>query len=380
MKPRFAIDLLWVRYGKIGGGVAVVINLLDGLIKTQEDFEAYLIITEDNLELFERYSADSRFKIVSIESKSDDRKKTVWLQNIALAGQLKKHGVSICLEPDNYIPILRKGKVDYITVIHDLQALHYPDNFSRSKRVWLKINWINALAFSKKIIAISEFTKNDIINHFHIRKEKITVVYDPININEDEIADFSICKERFGIEEKEYFYTVSSMGKNKNLETLLDMMKVLKQRGNKRKLVISGIGEGEPKKRLISIAEEKGIEEQISLTGFVNNDIRNTLYKHCAAFLFPSVFEGFGMPPLEANLFGARVITTKLTSIPEATQNSVEYVEDAYDGVEWANKLDENVSDNIKAIDFSKYEITNIAEQYLKVIDSVASLRQRGEK
>ena len=79
----------------------------------------------------------------------------------------------------------------------------------------------------------------------------------------------------------------------------------------------------------------QGLEQEVTLTGFVDSAERNALYQHCRAFLFPSVFEGFGMPPIEAMLFGTVVITTDRTCIPEVTQGKANYVKDPYDVQEW---------------------------------------------
>ena len=366
----FAIDLVWARYGSIGGGVAVVINLLDGLIALDDEYLVYLVVTKDNKKLFAKYLKDRRFRSIVANVNSLNRIQTVFYQNFILAKALKRNGIRICLEPDNYIPVINRGKINFIAVIHDLQALHYPQNFSLKKRLWLKLNWFIAFKYSKKIIAISKFTKDDILSHFKVCGQ-ITVVYDPINISMNELADFEKVEKSFGIEKKEFYYTVSSMGANKNLITLLKMIKVLKEKGVNKKLVISGVGSVMDLKSFNLLIENMGIKDCVVTTGFVDNAIRNTLYKNCEVFLFPSIFEGFGMPPLEAALFGAKVITTKKSGIPEVTQNALIYINNPIDPQEWANKVLAIEKLKTHCIDYTLYNKDVIAKKYLDVIMSL---------
>lgn len=366
----FAIDLIWVRYGKIGGGVAVVLNLLDGLLSLKNKFKIYLVVTKDNRLFFSKFIKDERFNEIVVNVNSLNRKQTVLYQNVFLASLLKKKGIGICLEPDNYIPIINRGNIKYITVIHDLQGMHYPRNFTLAKNLWMRLNWKNAFHFSKKIVAISNFTKKDILSFFNVRCD-IQVIYNPICFYNDGKVEFESFAEKLGIKKYDYYYTVSSMDANKNLITLLKMMKILKDRGIRKKLVISGVGTGKKLDMFISIVNDMDIADKIVMTGFVSSSIRDSLYEHCELFLFPSIFEGFGMPPLEAAYFGSKVLTTKMTSIPEATQNAVGYVDNPFDAVEWAEKVLSKDKLQMRTVDFDLYSNVIIAEQYLKAIESL---------
>ena len=153
---------------------------------------------------------------------------------------------------------------------------------------------------------------------------------------------------------------VSSLLPHKNITTLLDVMKRIKDENIDlpKQLIVSGVG-GKSREPLTEKIKEFGLEDNIQLTPFIENNERNALYKHCKAFLFPSVFEGFGMPPIEAMMFGTPVVTTRKTSIEEVTLGKADYVNDPYDVKECS--LDD-------AIDFDVYEIKRIAKQYLDLI------------
>ena len=116
--------------------------------------------------------------------------------------------------------------------------------------------------------------------------------------------------------------------------------------------------------------EDRGLTGEVTLTGFVDNAERNALYKYSRAFLFPSVFEGFGMPPIEAMLFGTVVITTKRTCIPEVTQDRANYVSDPYDVQEWIRVMSSPV-DRISEVDFSAYDQKRLTRQYFELLSRV---------
>ena len=154
---------------------------------------------------------------------------------------------------------------------------------------------------------------------------------------------------------------------HKNLATLIRMIEKLVDSNHKLpdKLVVSGV-DGNAASELKKMICEKKLEEHIILTGFVSNEERNTLYRNCHTFLFPSVFEGFGMPPVEAMLFGSRVVTTRCASIPEVTQGKAVYVDNPFDENEWIEKISQE--HQTQQLDFEVYSPERISRQYLHVL------------
>ena len=128
------------------------------------------------------------------------------------------------------------------------------------------------------------------------------------------------------------------------------------------KLLISGVN-GNAAEELKKQIRDMNLQDAVILTGFVSNEERNALYQNCHTFLFPSVFEGFGMPPIEAMLFHTRVITTRCASIPEVTQGKAVYVDDPYDVDEWIDKLLGRQGQ--ESMDFSVYDPERISKKYL---------------
>ncbi len=362
-----AIDLLWVRPGKVGGTEPYIRNLLKGMCGLDDAFRFVLICSKDNADTFEEYLKDDRItRIIANVESAGIGKRIIW-QSLFQNGLLRKNGIRYCFTPVYCRPVFNGG-IRYINTIHDIQAYHYPQ-YHPLYEVWFsKLNWIIDRFLSDHIIAISEFVKKDLMDTYHFKSDKIDVIYNPILIDKNEIVPFEKIGSEYGISQGEYYYSASQLIPHKNFITLIKVFEKIKKEGADLpcKLVVSGI-RGNAADDLNRELKEKGMEDCVIFTGFVDNAVRNSLYANCRAFLFPSVFEGFGMTPIEAMYLGARVITTKCASIPEVTQNKAWYVDDPYDPDEWISKM-KSLPETMEMPDFDAYDEKRISKEYLEVI------------
>lgn len=363
---RIGINVLWVRPGKNGGTESYIRNILDGLTwYAPRDDKFYLYVSKDNVASFDHYFNREPFekRICNVNTCSQSRR-VIW-ENTHLSKMGMKDHLDIWFMPVYSRPFFMSKKIPVVTVIHDLQAFHYPEYFSRGRNLFFRLSWWWDCRTSAKIVTISEFCKKDILSHYPMPEERIQVIYNPI-ITEPSEYDFRILSEKFGIRKKDYYYTVSSLAKHKNLITLLKAVKKLAEMGEGRKLLISGVkvnGENE----ILRYVEENHLEELVVFTGFISNEERDCLYDNCKVFLFPSVFEGFGMPPIEAMRRGAPVVTTREASIYEVTQGKAEYVENPFDEKEWAALISSVRTAKYEKYDFECYGIKNIMKQYIEL-------------
>lgn len=369
---KFAIDLLWVRKGKIGGTESYVKNLLDGMVENinSSNDKMFFLVSKDNKMDFLKYSSCNNIEIIVCNIYSKSVWKRILWQNLYLGGILKRRGIKICFEPIYSKPIFGVKGIDFVTTIHDLQALHYPEYQGFLKLLWLKFSWKNSILTSKKIIAISRFVYEDIVKEYKVDKKKIHIIYNPIKIEENEIEEFSKITEKYHIRRKEYYYTVSSLLPHKNLITLIKMMNyiVKKNLNLPQKLVISGVGDESDINKVISIYH---LSKNIIFTGFISNAERNSLYRNCNIFLFPSLFEGFGMPLIEASFMGCKIITTNCTAIPEISQGKLIYVKNPKDEKEWIKVIEKEKIEDDRRIDYSIYDYKRIGKKYLSLIKKV---------
>lgn len=368
----FAIDLLWLRSGKVGGSESFARNLIQGLLDTSDEFTCYLLASLDEIDSFRRYEKDPRFICVSCDVRSETIGRRIVWENLHLGKLLREQGIRTLLEPVYSLPILGMRGVECYTVIHDIQAVHFPQYFSKGKRLWLELSWKMDGYHSRKVIATTEYSRNDIGARYPKIKGKLTTIPIPISMNKAAASEDSENWKELGVKTEGYYYIVSSLLPHKNLLTVVQAMALIPEE-ERRVLMISGVG-GDQEQQLLEEIEKLRLSKYVKLLPFVSNEMRNLFYQNCAVFLFPSIFEGFGMPPVEALMMERPVITTRCTSLEEVTLGFAEYVEQPSDPQEWAKAIMEvqnRKPDKEKAVRIRKelekqYQPVSIAEHYLK--------------
>lgn len=374
---KVAIDLTWVRHGIVGGTEAYATNLVDGFATIcPTDIQFYLLTAKDQGDLFVRFSHEPNMEILECPTTSASRtKRTLW-QNFAMSELLRKNEISICIEPVYQKPPLASKKIHFITTVHDLQAAHYPEYFSKVRCIWMKFGWKSAISTSDYIIVTSEFVRQDILSRYRVSEDKLVINYDPVTIDTSDVAPMERLQE-LGATAGEYYYIVTSLLPHKNVDTVIRALGKLKAKNSPafRKLIVSGVG-GKSRESLLSLAEENGIGQDILLTPFISVAERNLLYQNCKTYLFPSLFEGFGMTPIEAMLSGVPVLSSKESCTYETTGGILTYVENAKDADEWAAALEKGVcAPPRKAVEtlVAAYSKESVASRYLPLIRRLAA-------
>ena len=232
-----------------------------------------------------------------------------------ILNDIEKDNIDIYHGLSHELPIgIEDTKIKTIVTIHDLIYLRYPNLFSS---VDLKIydkKFRSACERADKIIAVSKQTKKDIINYFSIDEQKIEVIYQGCNkaFKKSDYDNYELIKNKFGLFD-EYLLYVGSIEERKNLLTLLEALKDIP----KKKLIIIGDGNNY-KKKCVSFINNNNLNSRTLILSGLKIEEMATIYKHAEMLIYPSIFEGFGIPILEALYSKIPVITSKGGCFSEA--------------------------------------------------------------
>ncbi len=193
-----------------------------------------------------------------------------------------------------------------VMTVHDLNQVHEQPAGSRKLARYMG-RMTPKIAGADRIVAISAFVKADILRVFPEAAGKVSVIYNG--------TDFTTApaghQPRF-MPPGRFLFAVGMVCPKKNFHVLVPLL-----RGNDYTLVIAGVLKGDYRQQIMAAATQFGVADRVTVTGPVDQADRDWYYAHCAAFLFPSLAEGFGLPALEAMHHGRPVFLSRLTSLPE---------------------------------------------------------------
>lgn len=212
----------------------------------------------------------------------------------------------------NCAPLIKKNQ---IVTIHDIAVCDVPYVYSRFFRIWYKFMY-RVLTFRlKKIFTVSEFSKKRLHEYFNIPLKRIEVTYNGIDHMKNIKPDEKIFS-KFGIEKNNYVLAVSSLNPSKNFKLILETAKI----SPKINFIIAGGTNS-------TVFKEQGFEitSNVKFIGYVNDEELVALYKYASCFVYPSIYEGFGIPPLEAMYFNCPVILSDIEVFKEIYMDCVLY-------------------------------------------------------
>jgi len=310
-------------------------------------------------------------------------------------------GVDLFFSPHIFLSSV-SGKCKTVTTFHDLSFEMYPEFYSAGKSYWhFSVNPKKQAEKADRIIAVSQSTKDDLVKFYGIESSKIKVIYSGVD-DESKIVDSELrileVRKKYNLPEK-YILYLGTLEPRKNIIGLIKAFELFKKRNPPSplfqrgscvpslskgvrgisgvKLVIAG-SKGWLYKDIFKVANSSFVKDDIIFAGFINDQDKPILYNSAELFVYPSFYEGFGFPPLEAMLCGVPVITSNFSSLPEAVGDAAVMV-DPYNLDELAEAMQMVLADdklrNIliqKGFErVKKFNWKKCAEETLEVLKSI---------
>ncbi len=290
-----------------------VFELTDRIAKMNDDNDYYLFLNKPEFDDY--HSPSPRFKKVLADAPIYSLREQTHFNKI-----LKKYKLDLMHFTHFNAPIFYKGTS--IVTIHDLTLSFYPGNKKRSifHRFGYAITLRSAVNKAKKIITISQNSKKDLKELLGTPEEKIEVIYQGVSDEFKKIDDPIRIKktlEKYGLAGSPFFLYTGVWRSHKNIPNMLKAFKEIRGlTSDDIKLVITG-KEDPYYPEVKALPKELGIEDSVVFTGLVEENELVDLYNAASIYVFPSLYEGFGLPPLEAMACGTPVAASEASSIPE---------------------------------------------------------------
>jgi len=335
---KIGINLL--PYNELGGIAIYIQHLLESLGKLDYKNSFFIFIGRNTLPIFKfNYK---NFYYIETPIDSYRKVKRVIYEQLFFPFLLRKYKIDLLFNPSVSGPIFWPGKK--ISTIHDCAYDIFKEFDTFRSKTYFKLMFYGSVKFFSKIITDSDFSKKEIVKFYKVNSNKIEIVYAATpklpTIN-DKFAEDTLNK--FSIK-KPYFFYVGGWRPRKNLPGLIEGFKLF-QENNKSDwlLVISG----KKDRRFLNLEKnisKNRLEKDVILTGTLSPEEVVALYKKSKALTFPSFYEGFGLPILEAQSLGVPVLTSNISSMPEVAGKGALYVNpyDISDIAKGMEKLAEN--------------------------------------
>jgi glycosyltransferase involved in cell wall biosynthesis len=246
--------------------------------------------------------------------------------SIGLPRYIKRHPLALFHGTNFEVPLWKRCPT--VLTIHDLSALLYPEKHQRRFRYRSRLLLPRMSRTATMIVTPSESVRREVCEHLHVTPEKVVAVPEAARriFRQMSLEQTVATRKRFGVED-EFLLYVGTIEPRKNLLTLVRaFVEILRTTKHRPQLVIAG-KKGWLSDELYAYIKASETSDRILFTGYVTDDELCALYSSCRAFVYPSLYEGFGLPPLEAIACGAPVIASDIGSIREAVGKAARLID-----------------------------------------------------
>jgi len=317
------INLLWMVPGVVGGSETYMTRLLRGLAERDSGLRYTIFalpqFADAHAELASAF--DVKYAPLSGQMKSF----RVAGENSWLAGQCRKHDIDLIHHGGGTMPLIRTTRS--VLTIHDLQYLYFPEYFTRAKLRFLKVMVPRSAEAARLVLVPSQFTRRTVIERLSIDPSIVIVVPHGI-APRAQVEVASDVRERYDLPGPFFVYPAATYP-HKNHLVLLEGFSRLLEVYPDASLVLTGAKGSqewstakEMRHRIDNEVRKRGIDERVKQLGYVSSSDLDALYNEATGLTFPSRFEGFGAPALEAMARACPVIAANATALPEVVADS----------------------------------------------------------
>jgi len=329
---KIGIDIRLIGKKRTGDEV-VIFNLVKNIaqIDANNEFELFTDITDEKIlkEISEQLGivGKNNFKIVSLPAKN----KFTW--NLwTLPKYLRQNPVAV-YHTQYITPWFVPKKIKIVTIVHDISFNFFPQFIKFSDLFFLKALIPISLKRSDRLVGVSQFTRDEIIKFYNINPEKVDYIYDAVGdeflnspageeVSEEKIAEV---RKKYDLPEKFILY-MGTLQPRKNIPQLIEAYAATKNKLGGIKLVICGNRQAYNfDKKIDETVAKNNLSEEVFFPGYIDEKDKRFVFAAAQAFIFPSLYEGFGIPVLEAMSQKIPVLASGIPSLKEIAQNSALY-------------------------------------------------------
>lgn len=293
------------------------LNVLRALSRLQANNHVYTLYLRTPWRISEDLPADTsqgwNFRVL--------RAPLLWAQ-LRLPLELRHHPQDVYFFPTAVLPIVYQPANSVVT-IHDVAFLFFPEYFSFALRSWLALACRIGMARARKIITVSEATRQDVLAHYDVNPEKVVTIHHGVHerftpLRASSMATIEQTKQKYGIQHP-YILCIGTLQRRKNIPRLLQAFYLLKQRYQipHQLLLVGQQYKDLPEHEIFDTIQRLILHQDVIWPGYIGEHDMPFLLNGAELFVLPSLYEGFGMPLVEAMACGVPVACSNTSSLPE---------------------------------------------------------------
>ena len=274
----------------------------------------------------------------------------------------------VIIYPNFIMPFFKRKETKYITVIHDLCCFRENEMPKNTKNIFAR-ETLNTINRADTIITVSKTIKQELIDKFNVNPDRIKVVHNAIADYFIGFEDKPELLEKYKVKDKKYILSVATLNKRKNIPELIKAFESISDKYPDIKLILVGGMGNEQKEKLTQ-------HPNIIFTGYIEDKEIPVLYKYALMYIFPSIYEGFGTPVMEAQYSGTPLICSDIPIFRDTAGKGAEFCSMDYKGI--AEKIEFLINNpqrreeliQFEAENVKRFDIDRVAEQLMEAVNN----------